>query len=547
MANDFSLEDIDAEIERRKMASQVSLDDIDAEIAKRQKQPTVGRAARVGVESGLTFGARPTVAGVGAGAGAFVGALESGAGIGEAFTLSKKAFSEARQEAIEEEDVLAEVHPGTTIASKIGGAVATAPLTAVKGLLGAARLGAIQGTGEAIGRAKTPQEAALSIGGGAALGVVGQAATSALSAGVRKSLTLARRVFPKKAATKIAATLTGVPDDQIADYASRSKEINKIIKEVGGDFQEATNVAKEKLLVEIRNARLNTGKIIGKTLDGVSEEKFIPAQVVLDKIDNVMGKLDDVLETADIEELKGFKDIILRRAGESKKLSVGELFKVKEFLQDKSKGAFLKQGQIFSNSKNVKRAAKGAYLQAKDLLDDVSPAIKGANSKLHKLHVLEERMNKSLIKPGAAEGSFLQAGAGINKRNQATLKRLGELTGFDVLDEAKKLSTARAFTSPELIPRGQTGKTLTRLVTGGAVGGALAGVGGFDESTGAMIGAALSSPLALKALINSGRLGADATKNAISFAAKPEVRSIIVRQFSQDAYNKMNRLLKRGK
>lgn len=110
----------------------------------------LGAAAFKGRE-GLLMGGAPFVAGVGGGIGAGLGTLMTGRKIPlsqkltEAIEAAKGGFEEGRKDYRKESADISSLYPTTSTVSEIGGALATAPLTPIRGLAGAAKLGA--GTG----------------------------------------------------------------------------------------------------------------------------------------------------------------------------------------------------------------------------------------------------------------------------------------------------------------------------------------------------------------------------------------------------------------
>lgn len=489
------------------------------------------QAARVGVEEGLTFGTRPFIAGLAGAAGAgFSKLAEEGKSIPESFGAAIGAFKEARQEAIEEEEEATKEFPGTTTAGKVAGTIATAPFIAAKGIVGAAKIGALAGTGEAIGRAESIGEAGEKIATGATLGAGTGVLLKAAEPVAKGVVFLAKKVFPKKAFLKVAEATTGVPKTQIDTFVTKTNQIEKLSKEVAGDFQEATNVAKEQLLKEIHTTRRGLGNQIGNALEGASPDKFIRTSAILDKINKVKSKLDPDLELDQLAEIDTVIELISKK-GEG--LTLNELFKVKELLQNRAKGAFMKNGQLFVPGKQSQRAAKEGLNEARNILNEFAPEIKAANNKLSQLHQIEDRMNKSLLKVGAPESSFLAAGSGLNKRNETVLKALGKITGTNPLEKAQELVAARAFSSPSLIPGGgaeRTGFALSRLGIGGAAGAGIAKLTDSDPVTGGLIGAALTSPAALKKLIQASNLSGQVVSKAIGMLADPTVNSIVAKE-----------------
>jgi len=498
---------------------------------------TQGRALQVGIERGATLGTRPFIAGAAGGLGGFVGGLQAGQPIGEAFGTGVESFKEARGEAIGEEEQLSREFPTTTMVGQLGGGIVTAPFLPAKGLAGAAKAGALIGTGEAIGRAESVGEAAELVAGGALTGAISGAALKGLQKGGavagRVIKRASKRIGVDKAFDKVASQTSGVAEKNIKTFRKQTNEVNKIIKEVGGDFQEATNIAKENLANNIRTTRQELGKQIGDEIEKSLPDKIISVKSIIRKMTKVKDGLDEKFNAEAIEQI----DDLIRFTGQKgERLSLGELFKLKMELQGRARRGFQKAGTIFPPSGATIRAEKAALIEASKILNESSPAIKAANGKLSQLHTIEDEINKSLLKIGAPEGTFLAAGAGLNQRNVRSLRKLGEITGTDVLGEAEKLSAARAFSTPSLTPGGgaeKTGFFAARLATGAGVGGAISAAVGGDPITGAAIGAALSSPAALKKFIQANKVSKDILTSALRSLNNPSVRSIVSRAAAQ--------------
>ncbi len=164
-----------------KSLSSMSDEDLDKLIAAKQGQPQLAsdsfNAAKVGVEKGLTFGARPLIAGLAGGAGYAIDQLRQGKSGIEGF---KTGFSEARREAKDEQARLAETDPGASLLGEIGGSllVPGAALKAItrgaKGIDAAGRLGLAMGTGRALGEADSASEGIGMAATGGALGLAGE-------------------------------------------------------------------------------------------------------------------------------------------------------------------------------------------------------------------------------------------------------------------------------------------------------------------------------------------------------------------------------------
>jgi len=489
----------------------------------------IGRAARVGIERGVTFGARPAIAGVGAALGAGVGALQAGRPISEAFEMGGEAFGEARQEAIAEQERLEERFPKTALAGEVVGGLATAPLTPVRGLVGAAKLGAAAGVGRAVGEAEDIEEAVKTVAVGTVSGVAGDLIAKGGLKSAKAVGRFVRKRFPKEAATRLASDLTGVRGKQIQDFASKTKKVTKLIKEVGGEFQGAVDDLRTETLGEIDKFKGDMNKMIGDALDAAGDERIVPIKEVVDSMQSIkgglskkthaeaIGKIDDII--AEIERVGG------RKQG---RVSLREMNDLKQFLFSKTK--FLQEGKMFDKAdpviRQVRRAAKQGASKAREAIEaiDASGNIAKANKQLSELHDIEDKMMSTLLKPGKAPSSILGAGAGTGQANRETLRRIGELTGSDVLGKAEELAVAKAFTDPSLLPVDVTGKSAVRIGLTILGGGALGG------PQGAAMAAAMSSPAALKKAIEAGDISADAIRAVLKKLESPAARAAFTRQ-----------------
>lgn len=496
------------------------------------------RAARVGVERGVTFGARPFISGLGAAAGAGVGTLQQGRTLREAIAEASQAFKDARGEAIEEEAALSKEFPGTMAVGEIGGAVLTAPLTPVKGIIGAAKIGAASGLGEALGKAESVKEAGEMIATGAVLGSGTGAAFKGLSKGGlfigKKVADVSKFLKLDKASTKVMSTVSGVAEKNIEVYKNKTREIDKIISTYGDDFTDAADIAREKISLSIKNTRQQLGREISKTLEAASNEPIVDTKPILAKIYEVAKNIDPQLQEAEFAQIT---ELISKVGAKGDKVTLNELFKIKEFLQDRAKGAFFVDGKhIFQPGTKAALAAQKGLFVAKEALNEVAPTIKQANTQLSRLHALEGQLNKNLIAAGKPEAAFMAAGAGINKRNAKVLKKIGDIVDEDVLGKAEEVSAARAFANPSLAFGGgaeKTGFFATRALSGGALGAGAAWLLGEDKSTGFLIGAALTSPFALKKAIQAENIGKDAIRKTLLRLNDPKFVSAASRSVSQ--------------
>lgn len=489
------------------------------------------RAARVAFEKAGSAYTRPTVAGVGAAVGGFTGALQSGSKLLDAIKTGKESFQQARDEAILEQEELAKKYPIPSGVAEIAGNIATAPLMAAKGLAGALKVGAATGVGQAVGEATTSEEAMSKIGQNLVAGAVTHGLFKGAEATYEKAKDTIKVLIPEKFLAKVASTTSGIPQKDIETYAKNVDEINGMIKEFGGDTALASDEVKIRLKNAIAKARTELGEGIGTTLKELPDDKVFPTKPIIEKLNEVKGQLNQFTKEAERAQIDEFINMVKKVAGNKKNISIQDVNVIKQYLQDSSSKSFVKNGAIFPPDRDVARAARAGYFQAKSILDDVSPVIKEANQQLHQMHVLEESMNKNLIAAGKPEASLLAAGAAENSRNANVLKQLGELTGTEPLKEAQKVSAMRSFADTQLLPQGErTGYVAARILGGAGLGAGIAEISGGDWKTGGLIGAAATGPSALKAFINATNISGKAINKAVQQLENPNVRSVVIRE-----------------
>lgn len=503
------------------------------------------QSARIGLETGTTFGARPAIAGAAGGLAGLIETLKQGKygsfpqakeSIGNALSTGADFYGQARDAALEEQRVAAETNPKANFVGNLAGGVLTAPLIAAKGIQGAsalgkvgsaigqgAKLGLATGTGQAIGEARglgleDAKQAAGTIGlntvvGGATGGITqgfaeGAKALANTSAGKSvggaiKSVAKA----PLNLVKKVTSALSGINENDIATYAAKTDEVNKIIKSSGGNISEAADKLREGIQNQIRAKRQSLSNEITQALSELPNDVQVNGIPVLQKLREIQARINPDLYP---EKIKAIDGIIakVRTQGETGLMSPRQLFDVKEFLQEMASPAYMKDGQIFQNPKEVLQAAKQAAALARKELNSFlgeGSAIPKANKMLSELHVLESRLNKNLIKSGGSESALLAAARNPSNRNAKNLQKLAEITGQDILGKAQELSAAQSFAGPSIFSGYQTGKSILGSSLGASTGGYL---GGDAESAGygGMIGAALGSPVALKTAIQTGNI-----------------------------------------
>lgn len=515
--SDEELERIAGQGEKQSVIASMSDEELEriASAKSTSSEPSLGKDVYVKTTEGLLFGARPFVAGVGAGVGRSIGELERGdiglldriKNLPERF---QAGFSEGKQEAIAEEADVADRRPGLSAAIGVGTALATAPLLAAKGLQAtraggilsgvgqSAKIGAGLGAAQALGHAESTGEAIEDIAKGSLLGgglqIGGNVATKAapIVAGLAS-----------KGAKKIASALTGVSEKEIQTYAQRANKIKELVARSGGDMSEAADQIRSKVSRDIQVTRQKIGAQIGAALDDPKYQNvLIDAKPVVQKLDeslSAIGKTTARFRPDEINELKNIRDLVTQSLDADGRIDLKTLSELKEELQAIAKPSYNNGAVIFPRGDLAAKASKGAAGEARRLLNVAAPEIKAANDQLRKLHVIEEGMNKNLIRVGKPESALIAAGAGGNSRNAKFLSQIDEITGGNSLQQAEDLAAARTFSNASLDPRDMTGKAAYRLAAGTLGGGVLGGV------PGAAVGGALTSPLALRTAIDTGR------------------------------------------
>lgn len=309
----------------------------------------------------------------------------------------------------------------------------------------------------------------------------------------------------KGAAYKTGSALTGLAEKDIKTYVERFPEVEKLIKETGGDVTQASDKVRGEFYNSILKRKTELGKELQTQVEKAPKEKIVDASQITDRIDDHLNRLTPELEAGKISEVGELKDKINALAGADGKLSPAEVFKVKNWLQDEAKGAYVKDGQFFANPKSsaYQMAAKSAGREAKSIFDELVPDGAKANTELSMLHNIEGKINKNMITAGKPESALLAAGSGTNKRAAAQLGLLSKFGGGNILPRAEELSAARSFGTPSILPVDTTGKAAARTGIGYLAGKAASELTGVPALP--YIGAAATSPMVLKGLIKTGK------------------------------------------
>lgn len=387
------------------------------------------------------------------------------------------------------------------------------PMALPAGALGglgraAVALGEGQGLGYAAGR--TALSAAQGVGMSAMDGKAGESwqdkldrakSGGLLSGGIQgaaESLPIAGKALGW-GAKKIGEGLTGVAPDLIENFAKRTDQINQLIKKSGGNITQMADDIRSELTGGIQKAKGALNGQISAALEGSSKEANIPAQSIIDRLEEAKAKLNPNFKKAAISDLEEMISNVKSQAKDGM-LDARGLYETKQYLGSEARGAYNKGGQIFTRAGEAARAAKEAAAEARDAIKTHIPEISQADAQLARMHAIEGRLNKNLLAPGTPEGALMAAGSGANPRNAANLRALEEISGVNASQRAKDLATAREFASPGLLPKDFTGKAALRMAVGLGAGGML------DGKEGALIGASLTSPMALKGVINAANV-----------------------------------------
>lgn len=510
--------------------------------------------AFIGLQKGVSLGFRPALAGVGSSIGQAAYEAEKGVQPNEGLSgfvsrITKgmpSAYQEGRKSALAEQEKAYRDNPKTAFASDLAGSALLMPFAPITSVKAGAGFGALQGVGQAVSEDKDAADVAKDALKGGALGVAADGAGKGIEKAypkVKGAIKSAIDYLDDKAKTgfiKTASALTGESQKNIRTFIEKNDAVNKLVAESGGDIGVAADQIRTSLQKQIQSFRRNQNVIIGDALDNVSPEKVVPKDTVIGGLNRVREKLNPILKPEEVGQIDEMITRINTVGGDTGKVSLKELHEIQDFLYERAKGAYMKNGQIFVPGKMSQQAAKAGAREAKLILDDMVPELRAANENLSKLHKIEENINRNLIAPGKSESALLAAGSATTGRNKLYLDELGKIIGKDVTGEAEKLSAAAAFGNPQLMPKSAGGTTSTsRTLIGAAAGSILGG------PAGAAVGAALTSPMALKQAINTGLISRDVLKKtlgeSINFADEKVLTNLVNYLSSPSGQGLLNR------
>jgi hypothetical protein len=299
----------------------------------------------------------------------------------------------------------------------------------------------------------------------------------------------------KAVVTKTGSTLTGLPEKTIKTYIDQRKAVDGIISKYGGDMSLAADELRENLQSAIRSKIGSLNSEIKKAIQEAPTGSFKANEAIIKGLTDVRDGLNPNLYPESVAEIN---EIVKKIQTLPPELSAVHANEAKLFLQDQAKGSYIKGGQLFTTGKDASKAAKLAGREARKAEMALAPGTVAPNMDLARLHRYQENVNKNLVAPGKSESALITAGSGANARNVKNLNDIGNITGYDALGDAEKLSAAKTFANPPILPTDATGKTLARMGAAYYLGGPIA--------------LAFTSPAVLKQAIRVGDVSTELIK-----------------------------------
>ena len=327
--DDLSLEELESL--RRQKSQPMSLDDMSLEeleslrAQKSTQEPKSGvdlKALKVGAERGLTFGARPFIAGVAGGLGYGLDQMSQGKSGLEGF---KTGFSEARKEAREEQERLAVESPKSFLLGEVGGALLM-PGAAIKGITqgakgiqGTARVGAAMGAGTALGEAENLGEAVESVGSGAVLGAGGELlakGAGAATTAIQRKLEQAAANNALRAAGAKIRDLRGMKTAEGIYRTGKSFIDRGLVK--AGDTVESISSKATELKDDAGKALESIYNFARKQFPGTQIPGFNPVKNKTEILEAAKEKLGDSVDgSAALKKLSDYLDNLATKYGDN--------------------------------------------------------------------------------------------------------------------------------------------------------------------------------------------------------------------------------------
>lgn len=384
-------------------------------------------------------------------------------------------------------------------AGAIGGGLIGAPAgpagAAVGGVAGAAAGGA---AGESLkssiesslgGGPKSREEFYDNIAEKAKVGAESEMTGSLLTAGA------------KKVAAKGLQMITGIHAQDIKTYAKDAAKINEMAADANGNVAEAANSSKRRFTDSIDTKRGEMNSQISKALEN-SDARVSGTDIIM-TLRKSASQIDRDLHPEQISQVEELIDGVRKKLDENGQIFVSDANVVKKYLQDQASESYRKPGEALLGDQAAQAAKRGAAV-TRAMINREVPQVAKANEVLAGFHELEDSLNQNLLEQGKSYAGLIAAGRGKTPQgltNAENLKKLGELTGMDIVGEAKRLSAMDTFMGPNASKAGR-GSVPGALLGGGA--GALAGPGASSASAagGYYLGGAITSPQAVKGMID---------------------------------------------
>ena len=287
-----------------------------------------GDAFKTSALKGVTLNTQPVIGGLAGGLGAMMG---TSGGLKEKLAAFGPAYQESRKELVDQQDKASTDRPGYSIGGEIVGGLATAPFIALKGIQGAARMGAAYGAGDALSRDQNLKEGLETTFKGAAFGA-GTAGLMKAAPSILKATGNAAKSVGKTA----LRTAFGVNKDAVETY-----------------LQRAESVKSAKSVEEIKNIM---DKTVQSLFDDVDKSK-----ITQDEAKQLLRTVEDQIKTTAQES--GFQ------------------FKINQAdLKESLNSASNKLEKSFGSIKDKLSAVKSPV----DLVDDVATSIQDLKAKVIK-------------------------------------------------------------------------------------------------------------------------------------------------------------------
>lgn len=413
---------------------------------------------------------------------------------------------------------------GSVVGAAAGTAVAPGPGTVAGEMAGA---GAGQAAGSAakdminnwvFGEKKSAsdigKDAALEGGIGAAAqgvgGLVMKGAGALADTGLGQAITGA----VKSGAEKLGEMAFKVPKAIIDRYAKAADIIGKMSADSDGNVAVAADSFRQATAKSIDDFRSQMNQKIGAAL--AESDKTVDSKPILDALETAKAKLNPRVNPEGIAHM----DNLIKKVNDvtdDGSITVKNAQDLKQWMQNAATNAYVDPGM--SQVKDVfANGAKAAGAVTRKLVNEAAPEMAEANNQLAALHVLQQKMTKSLITPGTPESGLIAAGKYSpgsvegSARNFTALKRLGDLIGQDLTGGAQNLATMQIMGNASLKHAG----------AGAGVGAALGAGAAYEmdqspwagAAIGGAIGGGMTSPLVLKKAIDIGRAAGPAVNSA---------------------------------